>query len=81
MYLLPRIAARGRIKKFPYKARENCDHINVHTTTAHLCSLFIVHKRNFMAKKKQQELSKAYEYDLTFFGIIVRDKKNGKEKQ
>lgn len=34
-----------------------------------------------MAKKKQQELSKAYEYDLTFFGITVRDKKNGKEKQ
>lgn len=34
-----------------------------------------------MAKKKQQELSKAYEYYLTFFGIIVRDKKNGKEKQ
>lgn len=53
----------------------------MHTTTAHLCSLFIVHKRDFMAKKKQQELSKAYEYDLTFFGIIVRDKKDGKEKQ
>lgn len=53
----------------------------MHTTTAHLCSLFIVHKRDTMAKKKQQERDKVrYEYDLTFFGIIVRDKKDGKEK-